>query len=162
MEKRLARTPLGRLPASAAAAAAATAIATAASTTTTAAAGCAAFCLGARFVHIESAASHLVSIQGRDRLFAVFGIRHFDEAKTARTAGVAVRHDRHSIDLSILFEQLAELIFPSVETEIPNEDIFHAKASVPELFESGCLRREREKAKPLVVGRANSSNADEV
>jgi hypothetical protein len=101
-----------------------------AATTSATGAGCAAFGFRTRFIHIQSAAAHLVPVEGGNSLFAVLGIRHFDETEAARTARVAVRHDGYAIDLSVLLKQLAELVFPSVETEIPNEDVFHAKASV--------------------------------
>src|SRR5438270_2882137 len=129
------------LPASAATAAASAAVASASTASTCAASG--AFGFGTSFIYVERTAAVLGAIQGGDSFVALFRIRHLDEPEPARSSSVAVRQDRHPIHLSILLEQLAQLIFPSVEAEIPNEDILHADASVMELFESGCLRRER-------------------
>ena len=129
------------LPASAATAAASAAVASASTAPTCAASG--AFGFGTSFIYVERTAAVLGAIQGGDSFVALFRIRHLDEPEPARSSSVAVRQDRHPIHLSILLEQLAQLIFPSVEAEIPNEDILHADASVMELFESGCLRRER-------------------
>lgn len=127
------------LPASAAAA---SAIAST-PTTTTGTAACT-FGLGASLVYIKRASPILGSVQGGDCFVALFGVCHLDKAEAARSARVTIGKDRDPVDLSILLEQLAQLIFTSVEAEIPNEDILHANASVLELFESGCLRRERE------------------
>jgi hypothetical protein len=146
------------LPAAATATATSTTIpaATAAPPTTTARA----FALGASLVHVERASSHLRSVQSSNGLFTVLGIGHLDETKPARTPGVPVGHDGHSVHLPVLFKQLAKFVFSSVEIQIPNEDVLQAIASRVELFECSCLRRERGiSAWRLVVGPANSSNA---
>jgi hypothetical protein len=125
-------------------AAAATTAAIASATATAPRATASAFCLRTSFIHIQRSAPVLGSVQSGDCFVALFGVRHLDEPEAARSAGITIGKDRNPVDLSILLKQLAQLIFPSVEAEIPNEDVLHAYASVLELFESGCLRRERE------------------
>jgi hypothetical protein len=116
------------LPAATTAAATAAAVATSTTAATCAAAGALSF--RTRLIDVESASPNLSSIQSGNGFIAFFSIRHFDEAKAARTSGVAVRHDGYSINLPILLEQLAQFVLASVETEIPNEDVLQANASV--------------------------------
>jgi hypothetical protein len=110
------------LPAAAATAAAVTATATAAAPRTLG--------LGTSFVHVQSTPAQLRAIQGGDSFLAVFGIRHFDKAKTTGTARVAVGHNRDAVYWSILLKHLAQFVFPRIKIQIPNEDILQAVASV--------------------------------
>src|ERR1700758_1463342 len=98
--------------------------------------------LGACFVHIQCAPTHLRSVQGGDRLFAILRTRHLHEAKAPRASGLTIRHDGYSVHLAIGFEQLTQLVFRCVEIQISNEDVLHAGASGDELFECGDFGRE--------------------
>src|SRR5438034_8502668 len=50
-------------------------------------------------------------------------VRHLDEAKAVRPAGVAVGHHPDGVDGPIRFEQLAQLCFGRRVREIPHKDI---------------------------------------
>jgi hypothetical protein len=104
---------------------------------TTTAAAAAALRLGTRFVHVQSTASHLRSVQRRDGPLRFFRIRHLNKSETTRTSRFAIRHDADPVYLSITFEQLPQLVFSSVEIQISYENVFQRNASVVKLFECG-------------------------
>jgi hypothetical protein len=86
--------------------------------------------LGTSFVHIQRAPAHLRAVQRGNSFLTIFRIRHFDEAKTPGSAGVAIGHDGDPVHRSILLKELAQFVFPRIEIQIPNEDILQAIASV--------------------------------
>jgi hypothetical protein len=67
----------------------------------------------------------LRSIQAGNGLISLFAIRHFYETKATRTPGLTVRQNAHAIHLPKRLEQLAQLVFRSVEAEIANKDVLH-------------------------------------
>jgi len=83
----------------------------------------------AGLVHINSASADLASIQSGNGLVPFFGVCHLDETESPRASGFAVSENADAVDRPIRFEDLAQLIFRSVETEIPNENIFHGAPS---------------------------------
>jgi hypothetical protein len=87
------------------------------------------FGLGTGFVDVEGASADLLAVQRRNGFFSIVVAGHFHETKAAGTSRIAVGHDAYPVDLPIAFEQLAELIFPCIEAEIPHENILHALAS---------------------------------
>jgi hypothetical protein len=106
-------------------AASATAIPAAAATSTTSAT----LDLGSGFVDVERASPNLSAVECRDGFIALFGVAHFHKAEAARAAGVAVRHDADAVHLPMGFEKFAQFIFPGIEVEVANENIFHGIAS---------------------------------
>ena len=70
------------------------------------------------FVHFQLASLELFSVQFRDRVFAVFLRRHFDEAETARAARVAVFDDRRRFHRSDGRKKLFKCGVVRVEREI--------------------------------------------
>ena len=102
-------------------ASASTAVATPAATS-------AAFCLGPSLVDVDRASANLRSIQSSDGFFSILVAGHLHKSEAARTAGVAVGHDAHAVDLSVGLEQLPQFVFVGIEAEIPHKDILHASA----------------------------------
>jgi|SRR5579864_163231 len=84
---------------------------------------------GASLVHVERAAANLRAIQRGDRLFSFFIAGHLDETKSSRAPGISVRQDAYTVDLSVRFEQLPQLIFGGAEAQIAHKNILHASAS---------------------------------
>jgi hypothetical protein len=96
------------------------AIATIASAATTAAAK---FGLWPRLVYDEGASAHVCPVELLDgRLCILFGL-HFNEREAARAARGVVAHDAHRFNGARLPEQILELVLPSAEWEIPNEQL---------------------------------------
>jgi hypothetical protein len=85
--------------------------------------------LRTRFIHVQGAPANLTAVQRRNGFLSVFRTRHLNEAETARTSGIPVRHDADPVHLPVYLEKLAQLVFRSVEVEVPNKDILHANAS---------------------------------
>src|SRR5438045_973250 len=52
---------------------------------------------GSRFVDVEGAALHLISVQGRDCLVGLGFILHLHESEPARAAGLAISHDSGAV-----------------------------------------------------------------
>src|SRR5215469_8600398 len=63
------------------------------------------FSLRARLVNVERAASRVGAIQSRNRSIRLGRVRHLDESEAARTPGVAVRDQVHTIHLSVRLEK---------------------------------------------------------
>jgi hypothetical protein len=81
------------------------------------------FRLGPRFVHDQGASAHVCSVELLDgRLCILFGL-HFNEREAARAARGVVAHDAHRFNGARLPEQILELVLPSAEWEIPNEQL---------------------------------------
>jgi len=81
------------------------------------------FRLRPRFVHDQRASAHVRSVKLLDgRLCILFGL-HFNERETARAARGVVAHDAHRFNGARLPEQILELVLPSAEWEIPNEQL---------------------------------------
>jgi hypothetical protein len=78
-----------------------------------------------RFVHGESAASDILSVQGCNGGFRFSVIWHLDKAETTGTPGVPVCYYRDAIHSAVRFEKLAELGFSGTEREITDKDFFH-------------------------------------
>src|SRR5688572_29173022 len=124
-----------RLPATAAtttAAAATRTEATATARTTTAATRTAA--AGAtgtilRFIDAQLTATHREAVQGFDGL-GCLGLRHFDEAETARAASLAISRERHGLDRTVLREQVAHLGFGRRKRQVSNVNLHDFKLSL--------------------------------
>jgi len=165
---------VSRLPAVAgvAAVAATSTVATAsaapatAETTSTAAAETAAPALGFRasFVNVDGASAELTAIERSDGLLAVFVAVHFDEAESTGASSIAIGHDAHAVDLTVTFKNLPQLVFTSVEAEVPHKDVLHA--SSPALICRKCeLVRGlagRKAFLEILTGAGEQSNAREV
>src|SRR5579859_4064623 len=103
--------------------------ATASAIPATAATAAGAFRLGTRLVDIDGASAHLRTIQGCDRLLAVFVARHFHEPEAAGATRVAVSHNADAVYLSVRLKEMPQFVFVGVKAEIPHENILHASAS---------------------------------
>jgi hypothetical protein len=76
-----------------------------------------------RLVDDERASAHVRSVEFLDgRLCILFGL-HFNEREAARAARGVVAHDAHRFNGARLPEQILELVLPSAEWEIPNEQL---------------------------------------
>lgn len=81
--------------------------------------------LRTRFIHIDRSSSELTAVQSRNGLVPFFCICHFYETESPRSSSFAIGENTDAIDRPIRFEDLAQLFFRSVKTEVPNENIFH-------------------------------------
>src|SRR4051794_33757625 len=72
---------------------------------TEAAATATALGFGPSFVNIERTAIEICSIERRDRAIRFGGVRHFDERKPARTAGVTVGYQVDTVHLSVRLKE---------------------------------------------------------
>ena len=105
---------------STAASAATTTTAVAAETTTTAA-----LRLGTRFIYVESTAVHFGAVELHDGCFGIALFRHFDEGEAARLAGVPIRYDVHTLDITVLLKSRQQVVLSRLETEVPHEYVCH-------------------------------------
>jgi hypothetical protein len=81
------------------------------------------FRFGPRFIDDERPAAHVGSVEFLDgRLCILFGL-HLNEREPARAARGVVAHDAHRLNGARLPEQILELVLPSAEWEIPNEQL---------------------------------------
>src|SRR5450755_2055531 len=121
----------GALPAGLAALARSTTATTTAGTATatpaTEAAATTAAALGFRpsLVDIERTAIEIGTIQGRNGAVRFGGVRHFDERKSARAAGVAVGYEVDTIHLSVGLKERTDGRFSCCEIQIAYKDVFH-------------------------------------
>jgi hypothetical protein len=99
------------------------------STTTASATARSALDLGTGFVHIEGASADLGTIECRDGLVTFFSVTHLHEAEAARAAGVPVGHNADAVHLSMGLEKFAQLVFPGIEVQVTDKNIFHGIAS---------------------------------
>jgi hypothetical protein len=126
-------------PAAAPAATIPTAISTSASAV--AAATTAVLGFGTRFVHIECAPAHLRTVQCSNGFLSIFVTGHLHKAESARTSGVAVRHNAHPVHLSERFKHLPQFIFRRVKAQVPHKNILHASASALSCRSASSMRR---------------------
>jgi hypothetical protein len=121
----------GALPAGFAALARSTTTTTSAGTATTTAATeaaattAAALGFGPSLVDIERTAIEISSIERRNRAVRFGGVRHFDERKTARAAGVAVGYEVDTVHLSVGLKERTDGRFSCCEIQIAYKDVFH-------------------------------------
>jgi hypothetical protein len=100
---------------------------TAAAAATTEAAATTAAALGLRpsLVDVERTAIEIGSIERRNRAVRFGGVRHFDERKTARAAGIAVGYEVYTIHLSVGLKERTDGRFSCCEIQIAYKDVFH-------------------------------------
>ena len=113
-----------RLPATAATTAAAATRTEATATARTTAATRTACAAGTilRFVDTQLTATHRETVQRLDGLGGL-GLRHLDESKTARAAGLTIGRQRDGLDRTVLREQVAHLGLGRREGQISNIDL---------------------------------------
>jgi hypothetical protein len=106
---------------------------TAVTPTSTAATGSAAkgptataFGLRTRFVHVQSAAAELSSVQSGYRALRLAFIRHFNESEASRSACIAIGFDADPLNLAVSLKEGTHALFGGAEVEVPYKDIFHA------------------------------------
>src|SRR5262245_60765479 len=68
-----------------------------------------------RDVHLEVATAEGLVVEGADGFVRVL---HLDEGEAARAARVPVRDDLHRLDLAVLTEETADLLFGGTERKI--------------------------------------------
>ena len=119
----------GALPAGLAALARSATTTTARTATTTASAEAAttAAALGFRpsLINIERTAIKISTIERRNCAIRFSGVRHFNERKTARTAGVTVGYQVDTVHLSVWLKERTDRRFSSCEIQIAYKDVFH-------------------------------------
>ena len=119
----------GSLPAGLAALArsATTTTARTATTTATAEAAATAAALGfrPRLIDIERTAIKISAIECCNCAIRLGGVRHFNERKTARAAGVTVGYQVDSVHLSVGLKERTDRRFSSCEIQIAYKDVFH-------------------------------------
>ncbi len=76
-----------------------------------------------RFVDREGAAGQGHAVEGVNGAFCRPAVRHFDEAKAAGAAGLAVGHDSDSLDRAIWLEELAEVLLRGGKGEVAHKNI---------------------------------------
>src|ERR1022692_898164 len=76
-------------------------------------------------VDIERTAIEIGTIEGRNGAVRFGGVRHFDERKTARAAGVAVGYEVDTIHLSVGLKERTDGRFSCCEIQIAYKDVFH-------------------------------------
>ena len=118
------------LPAGLAALARSATTTTARTATTTAsaeAATTAAAALGFRpsLIDIECTAIKISTIERRNCAIRFSGVRHFNERKTARAAGVTVGYQVDTVHLSVRLKERTDGRFSSCEIQIAYKDVFH-------------------------------------
>ena len=79
----------------------------------------------ASFIHSQGMSIQNCAIQRMDGVFGFLSIRHFDEGKSARLAGITVEHHRDRFDFSIGAERRPKRLFRHFEIQIANEDVDH-------------------------------------
>jgi hypothetical protein len=70
---------------------------------------------GTRFINVQWATVEFRSIQGSDGLVAILRARYLYESEPAWLARITVSHEGHSIDCAVSCEELAQLVFSSIE-----------------------------------------------
>lgn len=73
------------------------------------------------FIHRQSSAIELGSIEGLNGLLRLFGRVHRDESKAAGTASNTIRHEVGFGDHAMRREGVLQVVFGGVEREVPNE-----------------------------------------
>ncbi len=143
------------------ASASATASAAVSTATATAAAAIAttatAVALGTRFVDVHGTARDLLLIETLYCRFGFIFIRHFDEAKTARPAGLPIHDDANGRYLAKGTEGISNIIFRCIERQITNVDVNHNRTSSAKTITTNTSSRE---VYSRVVGKAHRSNSE--
>jgi len=83
----------------------------------------------------------LGAIQGSDSLVGISRIRHLHKRKSARLARIAILHNGHLIDRTMLCEQLAQRVFCSLKVYVSNEKPFHRGALLMSYLSVAEIRR---------------------
>jgi hypothetical protein len=73
----------------------------------------------------DRAAVEISSIQRRNRAVRFSGVRHFDERKTARAAGVTVGYQIDTVHLSVRLKERTDRRFSCCEIQIAYKNVFH-------------------------------------
>src|SRR5262249_20491437 len=87
-----------------------------------------AFSLRTRLVYVERATFHVGAIQRRNCSIRLGRIRHFDESEAARTPGVSIRHQVHTIHLSVPLEKRSHRRLGSGKIQIAYKDVLHVSS----------------------------------
>src|SRR5712692_3338736 len=85
----------------------------------------AALCFRPRLVHVQGAPAQLFAVERRNGFLSFSGIRHFDECKSSRTAGVAIGHNANLLDCAMRFEQGPQLCFAGTVRDVANKKLLH-------------------------------------
>ena len=85
--------------------------------------------LGTGFIDIQSAPTQFLSVKCSNRLLGFGGIRHFDEGKAPRTAGITIGYDADLLDGPVGFKQRPQLCFGSAVGDVPDEQLLHNGSS---------------------------------
>ena len=116
------------------------AAATSATTTTTVAV------LGPCFVHDESPAIELLTVQRFDRGSGVLALRHRDEAETSRASGISIRNDANFFYFTVRGEEVPESALRGVEIQIAHVNLQRSFLQPATLTKSGGIRGVQGKA----------------
>jgi hypothetical protein len=81
-----------------------------------------------RFVDGEGTARELCAIESVNGAFCRVAVRHLDEAKAARAAGLAVSHNPNRVDGTIRLEELTQVLLRGGKSQVAHKDI-HAEFS---------------------------------
>jgi hypothetical protein len=84
----------------------------------------AAFTLRPCFVHVQSTAQVIRSVQCGDCCIRLTVVWHLDKSKAARAARFAIHQNTRAFHGSILPEKLSQIVFRGVETKAPNKYVF--------------------------------------
>jgi hypothetical protein len=76
-------------------------------------------------VDIERTAIEIGAIERRNRAVRFSGVRHFDERKTARAAGVTVGYEVDTVHLSVGLKERTDGRFSCCEIQIAYKNVFH-------------------------------------
>ena len=76
-----------------------------------------------RFVDREGAAGQGHAVEGVNGTLRCAVVRHLDEAKTPRTAGLAVGHDPDGFYRSIRLEELTQVLIRRGKSQVAHKDI---------------------------------------
>src|SRR5579863_9428758 len=83
------------------------------------------FALGPRFVDFQVPAVDFLAVQPGNRLSRLVVVRHLDECKTPRPAGLAVHRDMDPRDLAERLEERAQLALRRLETHVTHKKILY-------------------------------------
>jgi hypothetical protein len=97
----------------------------AAATTTVSTAPAPAFGFGTSFIYVKRSAADFFPIYGVYRIVPFRVIRHLDKGKPSGLAGFPVRNDVDTIYRAMSFEQRADILLGSLETEVAYKNILH-------------------------------------
>jgi hypothetical protein len=97
--------------------------------------------LGAGLVDIQYATAEFFSVQGCNGFLGFGGIRHFDERKSSRTAGVTIGDQTDLIDFAVGLKQRAQFRFRGAVREVANKKLLHGFPFSGEPTQDGRFRR---------------------